>query len=151
MRQCWLLVVTKELRVWMPPEVYLERAMALREARRWVSVLSRRRRSPADVGARSPLSLPGHAALHVVETQFMEPWRACRLWVGMRCSSKEGTTIQFELLALDSDEAAAWVRDGRGLEPDPGSDPEFSLESTWERAGVRSHVAVHRLKRFIGF
>lgn len=150
MRPCWLLVITKDLHVWMPPEVYTERAIALREARRWVSVLSRRR-SPADVGAESSLPLPGHAALHLAESQFAEPWRACPLWVGVRWSSEEGATLQSELLALDPDEAEAWVRERSKAELNPDSDPELRFESTWERAGVRSHLAVHRLKRFIGF
>jgi hypothetical protein len=149
-RPCWLLVITKDLRVWMPPEVYLESGMAAREARRWASTLSRRRK-PIEIDADFSMQLPRNAALHVVEKGFPEAWRACPLWVGVRWSSKQGAIPGTEMLAVESEDAAEWVRSGSGVALDPGSDPELRFEASWERGGVRSYVAAHRLKRFTGF
>ena len=150
MRRCWVLVITKNTRVWMPPEVYLDRGMAFREAGRWTSVLSRRRTLPK-LTSNSSVQLAANARLHLTEMEFLEPWRACPLWVGVRWSAKPGTKLRVELLAMDHDEAAAWVLTRSKVEFDPEPDPEVRFESTWDKGDVRHYVAVHRIKRFIGF
>ena len=150
MRDCWLLLITKGLGVWMPPEVYLERGMASREANRWISVLSRRQ-ALLVVGRSVSVPLSGQAKLYVARKLFPEQWRACPIWVGVRWSQKPGAAPRLELMAMDLDEATAWVqaRSKRALDPGPRSD--FRIESTWDRSGVREYTAAHRVKRFIGF
>ena len=134
----------------MPPEVYLEHSLAVREARRWVSIVSQRRKTTEITGNRS-VQLRGHAALHIAEKEFPEPWRACPLWVGVRWSSRDKARLRTESLALDPEEAATWVQVRSRFGPNQSPDPELSLEAIWERGGVRNYVAIHRLKRFIGF
>jgi hypothetical protein len=149
MRRCWLLVITKGVRVWMPPEVYLESALALREVRRWISVLSRTRSSPT-AALEGLIRLPRNAALHLAEMEFPESWRASPLWVCLRWSSAPDATLQTAIMSLDSDEARVWVKQRSRADVDPGADPELRFESSWERAGVVHHAAAHRLKRIIG-
>ena len=150
MRPCWLLITTKGLRGRMPPEDYLERGMAAREARRWIETLSRRQ-PPEDPLKSSPHRLGDRVLMHVVETSFVEPWRACPLWVGVRWSAKSYPRLRVELIAADSSEAAEWVFSGSKSALDPSADHECRLEASFERRTVPTYVAAHRVKRFSGF
>jgi hypothetical protein len=149
MRRCWLLIITNGLRVWMPPEVYLEKGMVIRESRRWVLTLSRRR-PPDDLLDSMPFRLRDRVLLHVIETDFVEPWRACPLWVGVRWSERS-RRLSTELMAADSGEARDWIRTYSKSALDQRPDPALGLESSFQRRGVATHVAVHRVKRFAGF
>jgi hypothetical protein len=150
MRPCWLLLITRKLQVWMPPEVYLEPGMAGRETRRWIRTLSSRRRIPATMDNNS-VSLGRGAALHVRQLGFPEPWRACPLWVGVHWSDKEGQRPDIELLAMDSQEAELWASAHAKGAIEPGTDPELCFRANWEHRGRRHMIAIHRVKRFIGF
>jgi hypothetical protein len=135
MRRCWLLVITNGLRVWIPPELYLESRMANREARRWILTLSRRR-PPADPLRAAPIKLRANMLLHVIETDFVEPWRACPLWVGVRWSERSHPRLSSELMAADAEEATSWIRSHARSALDPGSDPELRFETTFIRRGA---------------
>ena len=113
-------------------------------------VLSRRSHR-VDLASPTSIQLSPSTALHIQEKQFLEPWRACPMWLGVRWSDAAGRGPRTELLALDSDEAARWVRkrSRSGLEPD--YDPELRFESSWKRGDRREYAAVHRVKRFSGF
>ncbi len=150
MRRCWLIIITKGLRVWMPPELYIVRSLAVREARRWVEALSRRHAREDPVAA-SPIHLRDQVLLHVIETDFEEPWRSCPLWIGIRWSERSYPRLKLELMAADADEALAWIR-SQSRNPLMGSnESEVRLECSFERRGVRSHIAAHRVKRLAGF
>ncbi len=149
-RRCWLLIITKDLRVWLPPELYLVPRLALREARRWTETLGRRR-APEDPFAASPTRLRAGLLLHAIETDFMEPWRVCPLWVGVRWSERSYPSLKVEVMAADTDEALAWIRT-RSRSPLVGrADPDCRLECFFERRKVLTYVAAHRVKHFCGF
>ena len=150
MRKCWLVIVTRRLRVAFPPELYLEWRIAWRETKRWASTLSRGR-SLDDEAPTSPIRVGSGRLLHLIEADFDEPWRACPLWVGVRWSEKSFPRIKTELMAADTDEATAWVRSHTRGGLELSSDPENRLECRSSRHGVGTYVAAHRLKRFAGF
>ena len=112
--------------------------------------LSRRRNLPNFTGD-DLVRLPRGGELHLIEAQFLEPWRACPMWVGIQWTSEAGAAFRAEQLALDAEEAVAWVSSISKGKIDHGFDAELRIESTWERGGVRHYVGVHRLKRFTGF
>jgi hypothetical protein len=138
MNSCWVLVVTRGLSVWLPPEVYLQRSLAERESKRWRTTL------------RLPTVQPRWSQraryLHLVTTEFPDSWRACPVWFGMSWSLKTYPRFRSELMAADEEEAALWLRrrtpKGHSL---PGMQIEF------DRRGVRTSVGVFRVKRVMGF
>jgi hypothetical protein len=149
MNRGWLVFVSKHRRVWIGPELYLERRFVERETRRWATALSGRH---WDRAPRLPLSLRNNVVLHRVETEFLPPWRACPLWLGVRWSSQSFPRLKAELMAADADEAQAWVsRYARAEAVDAGADPEVRFEATRIARGAERYVAAHRVKRFSGF
>jgi hypothetical protein len=69
MNPCWLLLVTRGLKVWVPPEIYLQEELAVREAARWRKIF-RISEGPGMYSHR-------RRGLHLIRTLFPEPWRAC--------------------------------------------------------------------------
>jgi hypothetical protein len=149
-RRCWLLIITKRLQVWMPPELYLDRGVGAREAGRWVETLSRRR-PPDDLLAASPFALRDEVLLHFLECEVMEPWRACPLWVFVRWSETSYPRIAAELFAADPEEAAVRVRNRAKTASVVQVESGRIVACTLRRRGVTSHVAAHRVKRVNGF
>ena len=131
--------MTRGLRVWLPPEVYLQRRLAEVESQRWRATLRMTASQPRfSVAARY---------LHLVQTEFPDSWRACPVWVGVTSSVKAYPRIRFELMAADEKEATEWFRrqTPKGLSAKAGEQAEF------ERRGVLTSVGVFRVKRMIGF
>lgn len=139
MNRCWVLLVTRGLRVWLPPEVYLQRDLALREAARWSRTLR--------VSVHPPTFAPSVRALHVIETLFPEPWRACTVRVGVTWTARSYPKMKVELMAADEAEGAAWLR--RRV---PRSvDLENREQVEFDRKGVPSSAGIFRVKRVMGF
>ena len=139
MNPCWVLIVTRGLSVWLPPEVYLQRNLAERESKRWRATLRLPTVQP-ELSERARY-------LHLVATEFPDSWRACPVWIGMSWSRKTYPRFRSELMAADEDEATSWLRrrTPEGLSVRPGVQMEF------DRRGVRTSVGVFRVKRVMGF
>jgi len=136
---CLVLIVTRGFRVWLPPEVYLQRRLAEMESDRWRAAL------------RLPVAQPRFSTrarcLHLISSEFPDSWRACPVWVGVTWSAKTYPRLRSELMAADEKEAATWFRRrtpkgvGRGVEK----------QAEFERRGVLTSVGVFRVKRVMGF
>jgi hypothetical protein len=100
MKACRVVLISRGLRIWIPPEVYLVGDLAEREASRWREAL----RLPRQPGTFSQNA----RALHLVESMFPEQWRACPVWVGVTWSSRSFPRLKIELMAADEDEATEW-------------------------------------------
>lgn len=140
MNRCWVLVVTRGLRVWLPPEVYVhDRETAIREARRWSAML----RIPLEPSDYSPRS----KSLRLIQMVFPDPWRACPVWVGITWSVRSYPRMKAELMAADDEEAAAWLRRRvpRSIAVDRPDQVEF------ERRGHLASAGIFRVKRVVGF
>jgi len=139
MRPCWLLIVTRGLRVWLPPDVYLTHDLAARESARWRTTF----RLPASPREFSPLV----RCLHMTQTLFPEPWRACPVWVGVTWSVRSYPSLKIELMAADEEEAADWLRRQipKRMKVDRPGHVEFL------RRGVSTSAGAFRVKRVMGF
>lgn len=139
LNHCWVLIVTRGLRVWLPPEVYVhDRETAVREGRRWCRML----RIPLEPGAYRPRA----KALHSIQTVFLDPWRACPVWLGLTWSVRSYPAMKTELMAADEQEATDWLR--RRVPKSVGLDGAGQVE--FERRGVLSSAGVFRIKRVTG-
>lgn len=138
MKPCWVLVVTRGLGVWLPPEVYLQHGLAIREVDRWRDTL----RLPVS----PPKFTPTSRCLHLIATEFPDSWRACPVWVGVTWSVKSYPRLKAELMAADEREAADWLRHKtpKGVMIDAATRVDF------ERRGVLTSVGVAQVKRVIG-
>lgn len=137
---CWVLIVTRGLTVWLPPEVYLHRRdLAQREMARWREILH--------IPTEPPEFSPRARVLHLVRASFPEPWRAGPVWVGVRWSVRSYPRLKIELMAADEQGAADWLRQR--------VPKKLSLQSPgeieFERRGVPTSVGVFRVKRVSGF
>lgn len=139
MNRCWVLIVTRGLRVWLPPEVYVhDRENAIREARRWCAML----RIPLEPGDYSPRT----KSLHLIQMVFPDPWRACPVWVGINWSVRTYPAMKTELMAADESEATAWLR--RRVPKSATTDSTGQVE--FERRGSLASAGVFRVKRVTG-
>lgn len=133
-------MVTRGLKVWLPPEVYVhDRETAVREARRWCTML----RIPVEPGKYTPKA----RALHLIQAVFPDPWRACPVWVGFTWSVKSYPAMKVELMAADQKEATTWLRRRapKSLVAEAIDQVEF------ERRGSLTCAGVFRVKRVTGF
>ena len=139
MNPCWILMVSRGLRIWIPPEVYLQRDLALREAARWRATL----RLPDA----PPVFSPTARCLHLPQTLFPEPWRACPVRVGVTWNVRSYPRLKIELMAADEQEAADWLRrrTPKGVDVDRRDQVEF------QRRGALASAGVFRVKRVMGF
>jgi hypothetical protein len=137
--RCWVLIVTRGLKVWLPPELYLSRDLAAREAVRWHAIL------------RLPVDAPHYSSsaryLHLVESMFPEPWRACPVWVGVSWHVHSFPRPKIELMAADTQEANEWLK----RRTPKGIDMGKSGQVQFERRGRLASVGVFRVKRVMGF
>lgn len=138
MKPCWVLVVTRGLEVWLPPELYLQHDLAVRESNRWRTTF----RMPA-----TPPEFSHRArCLHLIESMFPEPWRACPVRLGVTWSVRSYPRPKIELMAADDQEAADWLRRRvpKGTEVDRREHVEF------QRRRVLTSAGVFRVKRVMG-
>lgn len=139
MNSCWVLIVTRGLKVWLPPELYLRHDLAWRESARWQATFG----IPAEPEEFSSTS----RCLHLVPTSFPEPWRACPVWVGVMWSVRNYPRPKIELMAANEREAAEWVR----LRVPKATRVDQPGHIEFNRRGVLSSVGVFKAKRVMGF
>lgn len=139
MHPCWVLIVSRGLEVWLPPELYLQRDLAIRESTRW--------RTTFRLPPRPPEFSSRARCLHLLEAMFPEPWRACPVRLGLTWSARSYPKMKIELMAADEKEAVDWLRrkTPRGTDVDQREQVEFL------RRGVLASAGVFRVKRVMGF
>ncbi|MDP9225468.1 MAG: hypothetical protein M3P18_16820 [Actinomycetota bacterium] len=131
--------MTRGLKVWLPPELYLQEELATRESMRWRSTL----RLPA-----TPREFSSKVRCrHLIATMFPEPWRACPVRVGVTWSVRSYPRLKTELMAADEQEAADWLnrRTPKGIDVEAQDQVEFL------RRGVLASAGIFRVKRVMGF
>jgi hypothetical protein len=148
MNEWWLLLITKGIRVQIPPELYPTDRAASREARRWAAVF-RPELHDAPVEFRRQMLLGQGITLHIIKPPFEEPWRSCPLWVGVQSSeARDGLKIKTHLGPMSDSEAKQWlVR--RTNQPLGMSlrDESFREAIYVNGRGVRTYAGIHRVKR----
>jgi hypothetical protein len=136
---CWVLIVTRGLKVWLPPEVYLQSELAAKESMRWRTTL-RLSAAPPDFSASA-------RCLHLITTKVPEPWRACPVRVGVKWNVRSYPIPKIELMGADEQEAANWLR----RQTPKGIDVEAQEQVEFLRRGVLTSAGIFRVKRVMGF
>ncbi len=149
MFNAWLLIVTKELRVHMPPELYDNLDRAEMEGQRWLStVLGWRPAAKGALVAGAP-SGKGRYLLHLRAFELPDTWRSCPLWACTKWNAKTYPRLHVEVVAADRHEAHSWVSENSdvGVGALCG---EWQGRVVFERGGVERYVAAKRLKSVRG-
>lgn len=139
MNPCWVLIITRGLRIWIPPEVYLQRELALREASRW--------RMSLRVPATPPDYSPTARCLHLIPTEFPEPWRACPVWLGLTWTVRGYPRARTVLMAADDNEAREWL----ARRAPRAARHHQTFHAEFQRRGIYAVAEVSRVKRVLGF
>src|SRR4051794_3102124 len=144
----WLLLITRDMRLYMPPELFRSRATADFEARRWLWFLYGLTRVSEKRLAGGQVKGGVRNVLHLVEMEMPESWGAMRLWACLAMNEDTCPRVDAELIAGDFDEGHAWVlQHSRKQEaPSESFGAEWCYEMTFHRRGVKHYAAAHRIK-----
>jgi hypothetical protein len=144
----WLLLITRDMRLYMPPELFRSKATADFEARRWLWFLYGLTRVSDKRLAGGQVKVGVRNVLHLVEMEMPESWGAMRLWACLATNEDIYPKLNAELIAGDFDEGHAWVlQHSRKLEaPSESFGAEWCYEMTFQRRGVKQYAAAHRIR-----
>jgi hypothetical protein len=144
----WLLLITRDMRLYMPPELFRSRANADFEARRWLWFLFGLTRVSDKRLAGGQVKVGVRSVLHLLEMEMPESWGAMRSWACLATNEDMYPKLTVDLIAGDFDEGHAWVlRHSRKFEaPSDSFGAEWCYEITFYRRGVKHYTAAHRIK-----
>jgi hypothetical protein len=145
----WLLLITRDMRLYMPPELFRSRENADFEARRWLWFLFGLTRISNKRLAGGQVKVGVRSVLHLVEMDVPESWGAMRLWACLATNEDMHPKLTVDLIAGDVDEGHAWVlQHSRKQEaPSESFGAEWCYEMTFHRRGVKHYAAAHVLRR----
>jgi hypothetical protein len=149
MYELWLLLITKGLKVHMPPELHESRAAADLEACRWITTVMDWAPLPGGVLKVGTIGRRVDGPiLHMRRFRLPPPSRANPLFVGMSWNQESFPKMSLTLTASDHHEAFEWVkrrsRGGHVIRTD------WSAWSEFESGGVTKYVGSHLAKRVTG-
>jgi hypothetical protein len=144
----WLMLITRDMRLYMPPELFRSRTNADFEARRWLWFLFGLTRVSDKRLAGGQVKVGVRSILHLIETEMPESWGAMRLWACLATNEGAYPKLNVELIAGDFDEGHAWVRQHSRKQEAPSDSfgAEWCYEMTFHRRGVKHYAAAHRIR-----
>ena len=145
----WLLLITRDMRLYMPPELFWSRQAADFEARRWLWFLYGLTRVSDKRLAGGEVKVGVRNVLHLVEVDMPESWgRSMRLWACLAMNEDSYPKVAVDLISGDVSEGHAWVlQHARKQEaPSESFGAEWCYELTFHRRGVKHYAAAHRVK-----
>jgi hypothetical protein len=148
MKKRWLLLITRDMRLYMPPELFWRRSTADFEARRWLWFLFGLTRISDKRLAGGQVKVGVRSVLHLFEMEMPESWGAMRLWACLATNEDRYPKLDVDLIAGDFNEGKAWVLQHSRKSEAPGESfgAEWCYENTFHRRGVKHYVAAHRLR-----
>ena len=148
MRKRWLLLITRDLRLYMPPELFLSRQAADFEARRWLWFLYGLNRVSDKRLAGGQVKVGVRNVLHLIEMEMPESWGSMRLWACLAMNEDTYPRVDADVIAGNPEEGHAWVlQHSRKQEaPSESFGSEWCYELTFHRRGVKHYAAAHRVK-----
>jgi hypothetical protein len=151
MPTCVVVLITKDLWVIHPPELFKNPRVARAETGRWSVLLGHRRRAVDIETIPTMQSIGGGLVAHLHETEYLEPWPACPLWLGVEWSRSSRSKLRFELMAADEEEAMRWLASHLPRGAPVRSAIDAKHESLFTRRGVETYRAVHHTRWVSGF
>ena len=97
-RKCWVLLIMRDMRVHVPPELYLSPDQAEDEARRRLSVLFGWRPTSKRVLTAGALPIGRRFTLQVIDFEMHESWHAGSLWIGAEWNDRSFPRMRTALL-----------------------------------------------------
>lgn len=150
-KKCWVLLITRDMRVHVPPELYLNLDQAEDEARRWLSVLFGWRPTSKRVSTAGAVPVGRRFALHMIDFEMHESWHAGSLWIGAEWNDRSFPRMQTELLPTGVQGAHSWAasRLSRRLGVPMKTSP-WECRGQYEFKGKVHHVSASRIKYLCG-
>jgi len=146
-----MVVVTKELRVISPPEIYLSWERAEYEVRRWLWLLFGLKRVTRKSLAAGTLQLRDRQVVHLIGTPFPDSWRANPLWISLRWTTRTFPKLKLARLGVDDDNERRWVTShvqiATRIVDSESTEWHEWLEFTSDR--TRTFVGTFRAKRIV--
>ncbi len=144
----WLLMITRDMRVHVPPQLFWTRANADFEARRWLWFLFGWTRVSDTRLAAGQVKVGVRHMLHLVEMEIPESWVAEPLWACMATDESTYPKLAVDLIAGDWEEAKAWVllHSRKAEAPGESFGAEWCFEKTFHRRGTKHYAAAHKLR-----
>jgi hypothetical protein len=144
----WLLLITRDMRLYMPPELFRSKSSGEFEARRWLWFLYGLTRVSDKRLAGGQVKVGVRSVLHLIETEMPESWGAMPLWACLATDEDAYPKLNVELIAGDFGEGHAWVlQHSRKFEaPSDSFGAEWCYEMTFHRRGVKHYAAAHRIR-----
>jgi hypothetical protein len=148
MQKRWLLLITRDMRLYMPPELYLGRAQADFEARRWLWFMFGIRRISGDRLRGGEIRVGVRHMLHLVELELPEPRDVTDLWACLATDQDAFPEMTVDVIAGTVEDGRAWVlrHASKSEEPSEAFGAEWCYEMTFHRRGVLHYCAAHRVK-----
>jgi hypothetical protein len=149
MKTKWLLLITRDMRLYMPPELYWSRAEADFEARRWLWFLFGLRRVSDKRLEGGEVKVGVRHVLHLFKMEIPESWGAMRLWACIATNEDTYPKLTVDLIAGNPEEGKAWVlQHARKQEaPSESFGSDWCYEMTFHRRGVLHYASAHRAKQ----
>jgi hypothetical protein len=140
-----VLIVTRRLSVYLPPEIYMSRARASLEAEHLAHRLGRE--ASAVTPEKLPTTIPSgnETLIHLIELPLVHAWAVTALWIGIE-RTDDLTLPSLTLITGDDAEAIAWFRTRVGTVEGIAMTSRF-YESQIIRDGRDQYVGVHHLKQ----
>ena len=148
MRQSWLLLVLKNRRPLVPPELYTVREELEREARRWMWMLFHRRRRTFDGTSFDIVQLGVQHTVLMTELDLPESWVGDKMWACMRWDEVTFPKIKLELVSGDGQEGKAWVlgQNLKKLAPSESTGSDCFFEMTFPAKSGVAYAGSHLVK-----
>jgi hypothetical protein len=148
-RKRWLLLITRDMRLHMPPELFSSRVVADFEARRWLWFLFGLRRVSDKRLAGGEVKVGVRHVLHLFEMDVPESWGAMQLWACLATDEDSYPKLTVDLIAGNFDEGKAWVlqHSRKSEAPSESFGAEWCYELTFHRRGVWHYAAAHTIRR----
>lgn len=150
-KKCWVLLVTRDMRVHVPPELYLSSDQAEDEARRWLSVLFGWRPTSKRVSTAGAVPVGRRFMLHMIDFEMHESWHAGSLWIGAQWNDRSFPRMRTELLPTGVQGAHSWAasRLSQRLGVSVRTSP-WECRGEYEFKGKVHHVSACRVKYMCG-
>ena len=146
-----MVVLTKELRVVTPPEIYPSWDRAEYEVRRWLWLLFGLKRVSQKSLAAGTVQLRDRQLVHLTGTPFPDSWRANPLWISLSWTTRTFPNLKIARLAVDESDERLWVAShleiaSRVVDSETTEWHQW-IEFTGNR--TRTFVGTFRAKRFV--
>lgn len=146
----WVLLVTKGMQVYLPPELYLNLDQAEDEARRWLAILFGWRPSSKRSVSTGVVRAGRQFSMHLIRFELPNQWSAGALWLGAEWCERAFPRMRTTLLPVDFPGAESWAGGKLAWRGGSIKTSPWLLSGQYSRGGLRRYISASRIKRVSG-